>query len=51
MPYSFREKLGLYLQQFKFLHPLILKYDGVGPNGHTRYVNRISNFTVMKEKK
>lgn len=50
MGYSRLERLGMFLQRFKFLHPFILKYDGVY-NYKIRYVNKISGHIITKEKK
>lgn len=50
MPYHKRELIGMWLQKWKFLHPILLKVDGDGiaPEGRTRYVNRVSRHLVVK---
>ena len=53
MPYHRRELIGMWLQKWSFLHPLLLVpegyNDGWTPDGRRRYMNRISGHLVMKE--
>lgn len=50
MNYSRRALVGMWLQRWAILHPLLLRLDahGVLPDGRRRYVNRISGHLVMK---
>lgn len=52
MPYHKRELIGMWLQRWTILHPLLLVLDGDGyaPNGRRRYMNRVSRHLVMKDK-
>lgn len=53
MPYTLRERIGMWLQRFPILHPLLLTpegyNDGWTPDGRRRYANRLSGHLVMKE--
>lgn len=53
MPYSLRERIGMWLQRFPVLHPLLLTPDGYNdgwtPDGRRRYANRLSGHLVMKD--
>lgn len=50
MPYPRRELVGMWLQKWTILHPLLLRLDkdGILPDGRRRYVNRVSGHLVMK---
>lgn len=49
MPLSWKMRLGIWLQRFEFLHPLLLKFDGFGKNNTNIYVNRLSGILVVKD--
>lgn len=53
MPYRRRELIGMWLQKWPILHPLLLVPEGYNegwcPDGRRRYVNRVSRHLVMKE--
>lgn len=49
MPYKRRELIGMWLQKWKFLHPLLLESDGTHPDGRRRYVNRLSRHLIMED--
>lgn len=53
MNYSRRALIGMWLQRWTILHPLLLKpegyNDGWTPDGRRRYVNRVSRHLVMKD--
>ena len=55
MPYSRLELIGMWLQKWSFLHPLLLVPEGYNdgwcPDGRRRYMNRLSGHLVMKEAK
>ena len=39
---SFRMRLGLWLERFRVLHPLLLEFSHEYPAGRAHYINRIS---------
>lgn len=49
MPYSWRDRLGMWLQRFTVLDRVLLRYDGIAPDGRRRYVNRINRFSVLRD--
>ncbi|QAY16872.1 hypothetical protein SEA_EXIGUO_51 [Gordonia phage Exiguo] len=54
MPYSKRDRLGMFLQRFEFLHRWLLAPEGDVMHGihkgQKRYLNRINGHVVIKEK-
>lgn len=42
MKASVRERLGLWLERFTFLDPVLLRYSHEYPEGTLHYVNRLS---------
>lgn len=42
---SWRLRFGFWLEQFRILRPLLLRYDGQS-NGVRRYVNRVNGCLV-----
>ena len=48
MPYSFRERLGLWLQRFTWLDRWLLYQDGTAVDGSPIMVNRITRFWVKR---
>lgn len=50
MPYPFRERVGMFLQRFVVLHPLILKPTHKAPSGLQVYQNKISGHLVRANK-
>jgi len=49
MPYSIKDRIAFWLERFPIIHPLLLKLDGIAPNGKKRYKNRINGHLIMKE--
>lgn len=43
-----RERFGLWLERFTFLHPIILRFSHEHPVGHPHYINRISRTFAHK---
>lgn len=48
MPYSFRDRLAFWLEKRWWADSLVLRFDGVLPNGDRRYINRINHHCVIK---
>lgn len=47
MPYSRRERLGMFLQRWGWTHRWLLEFDGYAPNDRLRYVNRLSGHLIV----
>lgn len=49
MPQSFRMKLGIWLERFTCLHPVLLTFSHEYPEGRPHYINRISRTFAKKD--
>lgn len=50
MPYSFRERLGMFLQEIPVIKWLVLTYHHENPqNGAVFYLNRVSRHLVRQK--
>lgn len=47
MPTPIKDRIAYWLEQFRWLHPLLLRYDGQAPGGHPRYTNRINGHYIV----
>lgn len=48
MPYSRRERIGMWLQRRWWARPFVLEYNSTAADGRRRYVNRLSGHLVMR---
>ena len=46
MKVTLRLRIGFWLEKWRVLRPLLLKYDGEAPAGR-RYINRVSGHLVV----
>lgn len=48
---SLRTRFGYWLERFTQLHPLLLRYSHLAPDGVSRvYINRVNGHLVRKER-
>lgn len=49
MPYSRRERIGMWLQRRWWARPFVLRYDGYSTmQNKSRYINRLSGHMVLR---
>lgn len=48
MKQPLRITIGLWLERFALLHPVLLRFSHEHPEGHAHYVNRISGTFAKK---
>lgn len=49
MTASLRDRFAYWLERFTWLHPVLLRYSHIAPNGRPVYENRINGHLVFKE--
>jgi hypothetical protein len=48
MPTRLRDRIAFWLERFEWIHPILLRFDGIAPSGALRYVNRINGHCIAK---
>jgi hypothetical protein len=48
MPLKTSDRFAYWLERFEWLHPALLRYDGVAPGGRSRFENRLNRHVVVK---